>query len=106
MNDNQCGKKQESLKVRVKFLASLKHALGVKDVDLEIPKPMKLIEVLKLLVERYGEKFREAAFDEEGKVRSEFLILVNDAEISVLNGLNTEISDRDTITLLPTVHGG
>jgi len=106
VNSTQHGNRQSSIRIQVKFLASLKHILGVKNVDLEISQPMKLIEVLNLLVEKYGEKFREAVFDEEGKVRNELLILVNDAEISVLNGLDTKISDGDTITLLPTVHGG
>ncbi|MHA1581695.1 MAG: MoaD/ThiS family protein [Candidatus Baldrarchaeia archaeon] len=94
------------MKIQVRFIATLRHLLGVKSVDLEIPRPMKLLEVLNLLAEKYGGKFRKAIFDENGKVKSEFLILVNDAEISVLNGLNTEISDRDVITLLPTIHGG
>jgi len=94
------------LKVQIRFIATLRHLLGVKSVDLEIPCPMKLLEVLNLLAEKYGEKLRKAIFDENGKVKNEFLILVNDAEISVLNGLNTEISDGDVITLLPTIHGG
>jgi len=58
------------------------------------------------LQKKNGEKFRKAIFDENGKVKSEFLILVNDVEISVLNELNTEISDGDVITLLPTIHEG
>ena len=94
------------MKIQVRFIATLRHVLGVKSVDLEIPRPMKLLEVLNLLAEKYGEKFRKAIFDENGKVKSEFLILVNDAEISVLNEINTEISDGDVITLLPTIHGG
>ena len=94
------------MKIQVRFIATLRHLLGVKSVDLEIPRPMKLLEVLNLLAEKHGEKFRKAIFDENGKVKSEFLILVNDVEISVLNGLNTEISDGDVITLLPTIHGG
>ena len=94
------------MKIQVRFIATLRHVLGVKSVDLEIPRPMKLLEVLNLLAEKYGEKLRKAIFDENGKVKSEFLILVNDAEISVLNEINTEISDGDVITLLPTIHGG
>ena len=94
------------MKIQVRFIATLRHLLGVKNVDLEISRPMKLLEVLNLLAEKYGGKFRKAIFDENGKVKSEFLTLVNDAEISVLNGLNTEISDGDVITLLPTIHGG
>ena len=94
------------MKIQVRFIATLRHLLGVKSVDLEIPRPMKLLEVLNLLAEKHEEKFRKAIFDENGKVKSEFLILVNDVEISVLNELNTEISDGDVITLLLTIHEG
>lgn len=94
------------MKIQVRFVATLRHILGVKSIDLEISRPMKVLEVLNLLAEKYGEKFRKAVFDENGKVKSEFLIFVNEAEISVLDGLNTEISDGDVITLLPTIHGG
>lgn len=94
------------MKIQIKFIATLRHLLGVKSVDLEIPRPMKLLEVLNLLAEKHEEKFRKAIFDENGKVKSEFLILVNDVEISVLNELNTEISDGDVITLLLTIHEG
>jgi molybdopterin converting factor small subunit len=38
--------------------------------------------------------------------RSNTLILLNGREISVLNGLGTEVADGDEITLIPVVHGG
>jgi len=34
------------------------------------------------------------------------LILVNSREISVLNGLETELKDGDEVVLVPVVHGG
>jgi len=34
------------------------------------------------------------------------LILINGVEISVLNGLETKLSDKDEITFIPIIHGG
>ena len=34
------------------------------------------------------------------------LILINGVEISVLNGLETKLSDKDEITFIPVIHGG
>ncbi len=38
--------------------------------------------------------------------RPNMLILVNGKEISVLNGLRTDIKNGDEIVLIPVVHGG
>jgi molybdopterin synthase sulfur carrier subunit len=38
--------------------------------------------------------------------RSNSLVLVNGREISVLNGLETELKDGDEIVFVPVVHGG
>lgn len=37
---------------------------------------------------------------------SSLLIMVNGKEISVLNGLKTELKDKDTLKLIPASHGG
>lgn len=37
---------------------------------------------------------------------SSLLVAVNGAEISTLNGLETVISNGDTVTIIPVVHGG
>jgi molybdopterin synthase sulfur carrier subunit len=39
-------------------------------------------------------------------LRSNTLILVNSREISVLNGLETNLKDGDEIVFVPVVHGG
>ncbi len=38
--------------------------------------------------------------------RPNVLILVNGREISVLNGLETDLRDGDEVVLVPVVHGG
>ncbi|MFX0092174.1 MAG: MoaD/ThiS family protein, partial [Candidatus Hodarchaeota archaeon] len=38
--------------------------------------------------------------------RPNALILVNGKEISVLNGLETQVEDGDKIVLVPVSHGG
>jgi len=39
-------------------------------------------------------------------LRSNTLILVNGRELSVLNGLETNLKDGDEIVFVPVVHGG
>jgi molybdopterin converting factor small subunit len=40
------------------------------------------------------------------RLRSSTLILVNQKEISVLEGLETRLHDRDKVTIVPITHGG
>ncbi len=39
-------------------------------------------------------------------LRLNTLILINDKEVSALNGLNTEVKEGDKIVLVPVSHGG
>ena len=39
-------------------------------------------------------------------MKTNALILVNDREISVLDGLETKLSDGDEVVFVPVVHGG
>jgi molybdopterin converting factor small subunit len=39
-------------------------------------------------------------------MKTNALILVNDREISVLNGLDTKLDDGDEIVFVPVIHGG
>lgn len=38
--------------------------------------------------------------------QTSLLIIVNGKEVSVLKGLQTELQNRDTLTLIPASHGG
>jgi molybdopterin converting factor small subunit len=41
----------------------------------------------------------------DGRV-SNFLILLNDREMSIYNGLQTRLRDEDIVTIIPVSHGG
>jgi len=63
-------------------------------------------EALKMIMERYGEKMKGRIFDEEGKLNKFLDIYVNGRNINFLNGLDTELRDGDSITVLRVVSGG
>jgi len=42
----------------------------------------------------------------DGTLKANALILVNDREISVLNGIDTPVNDGDEVVFIPIVHGG
>jgi len=75
-------------------------------VELE-EEPAIVRKVIQKLVEMFSPNFKEALIDPELKdPRPNALILVNGKEISVLEGLETEVNKSDEIVLVPVSHGG
>ena len=61
-------------------------------------------EVLDALYERYGELRGRIA--EDGGLRRFVNVYVGGEDIRFLDGLDTEVSDGDEVTILPAVAGG
>ncbi len=74
---------------------------------MEFEKPVPLSMLVQRLVEFFSPEFKQVLIDPElDDPRPNSLILVNGKEISVLKGLETEVSNGDEIVLLPVSHGG
>ncbi len=65
-----------------------------------------VLDLLNQLCEEQGRKFQNTVFDDEGQLRRYIKILVNGRGLHVLQGLDTQLSDGDTIALFPPVAGG
>ncbi|MFQ6010669.1 MAG: molybdopterin-synthase adenylyltransferase MoeB [Nitrososphaerales archaeon] len=62
-------------------------------------------EVLTQLVTRHG-KLKKHLFSEEGKLRNFVNIYLNEDDIRYINGIDSEVKEGDTITIVPSVAGG
>lgn len=66
-----------------------------------------LLELLTMLCEKYGAKFRENVLNSDrSNFGEDIVILVNGKNVALSNGINTILKDEDTITILPAVMGG
>ena len=83
------------INVRIRTLGVFKELFGNKVLTIELKENATVRNVVQKL-----------AGSEINDIRSNALILVNGKEISVLNGLETIVSDGDEIVLLPVSHGG
>lgn len=93
--------------VIVKFIGGLKSLTGVNMVELPDLGVSDVTAVIKALVEKYGSKLEDIIMDRETRdPRGRVLILKNGREIGVLEGLQTRVEDKDTIVIIPVVHGG
>jgi len=50
--------------------------------------------------------FRERLFDEQGKLRRFVNVFVADEDVRFLQGLETKVTDGQTVSIVPAVAGG
>lgn len=62
-------------------------------------------ELLANLTTKYA-GLKPHLYNEQGKLRSFVNVYLNDEDIRYLNKLETEVSEGDTVSLLPSVAGG
>lgn len=90
--------------MRVRFYATFRYIVGKKEINKEFTGTA--FELLRLLCDEYGKEFKEAVFNEEGKVKKYVKIFVNSRNIGDLNGLGTRLKDKDTAGIFPPIAGG
>lgn len=93
------------MSVIVKVFATFRDLLGQNQVELSVPEPIPLRQVLDLLFARYGEKLQKNLL-ENGQVRPMVKILVNGRAIRWLANLDTLIQAGDTLAIFPPIGGG
>ena len=94
------------MKVEVKFFTSLREITGKKVDTIQMQDAITVNELVKMLSEKYGKKFRKYIYDKDG-VTQEFLsFLVNGKNINNMQGFDTKLGDQDVIAILPPVGGG
>jgi molybdopterin synthase sulfur carrier subunit len=94
------------MKVEVKFFTSLREITGRKHEEAHFQGILTVGELLTQLSSKYGNKFMEYVYNDEGKVHGYLSILVNGKSTNVLQGLDTELKEGDTVAILPPVGGG
>ncbi len=73
-------------------------------MELSIGGKIRLGEALSRLVKL--EPSLSRAIEDDGKIKPGYLVFINDADYMVYQGLETEVGDEDTITIMPVSHGG
>jgi sulfur-carrier protein len=92
--------------LNVKFIGAFRHISGKTQLTLQFEKGASIQDVINQLSQQIPE-LRNAFCDADlNEPRSNSLILVNNKEISILNGYETKLKDGDEIVFVPVVHGG
>jgi len=90
--------------MKLKFFATYRQITGCKEIDIAAPPDVRAL--LDVLVSRYGAPIRKKLFTESGELSHDAILLVNGRHITHLSGVNTPLSEEDTVSLFPMVAGG
>ncbi|MEM1945538.1 MAG: MoaD/ThiS family protein [Candidatus Caldarchaeum sp.] len=88
--------------MKLELFGPLRSLVGRKELTIHVEGKMKLREVLKTL----SHEVKRHVVDDAGNVQPGILILVNGADVRYSSWLDTEVGDDDTVTLIPSIHGG
>ncbi|MCF2137543.1 MAG: MoaD family protein [Candidatus Thorarchaeota archaeon] len=88
----------------VKFFASVREALGTRNVELEAN---TIQDVLDALAEMFGTAFTDNVLDPEtGNLKRFYSCMVNGKRTELLDGNDTILTEGDSIAIFPPVGGG
>ena len=90
--------------VKIKFLARFKDITGEK--IFEIDYKGELSNLIELLINRYGDKFKESLLTPDGQFRDYVKILINGEDVYQADGFNIPVNKEDEIIIFQTIAGG
>ncbi len=95
------------ISVNVRLIGVFRELSGKSQFPIELEEPAVVRNVIHRLAETFSPEFKRALVDPElNDPRPNALILVNGKEISVLEGLETEVNKGDEVVIVPVSHGG
>jgi molybdopterin synthase sulfur carrier subunit len=90
----------------IKFIGALRRISDKTQLTINYEEGMSLKQLMAKILQEVPPLERTLSIQQLDDSRFNALILVNGREISVLNGLETELNDGDEIVFVPVVHGG
>jgi len=88
------------------LIGALRHISGKNQLIIKCQECKSLKELISKVTKESPELIPILTSQQPDGPKNNILILVNGREISVLNGLETKLNDRDEIVFVPVVHGG
>ncbi len=111
VQQSEHNEKKELGPVKVKFPLSLHGLTKTRELELDCDGSTTVEAVMKDLIEKYGDDFRETVLDQEEdnggiKIKRSFNVYLNGMNIKNLSGIKTEVHGNDELIILSWVSGG
>ena len=94
--------------VPVKLIGVLGSAAGNREIMLPVSTILTVQELISALLKKVGNKFFRELLVEVGTEdpRPNVIILLNDQDCNIFDGLKTQIEPGTRVTIIPVAHGG
>ena len=94
--------------VPVKLIGVLGSAAGNREIMLPAPNALAVQELISMLLKTVGNTFFRDLLVDAGTEdpRPNVIILLNDQDCNIFDGLKTQIEPGTKVTIIPVAHGG
>jgi molybdopterin converting factor small subunit len=94
--------------VPVKLIGVLGSAAGNREILLPAPNPLAVQKIISMLLKTVGNKFFRDLLVDAGTEdpRPNVIILLNDQDCNIFDGLETQVEPGTRVTIIPVAHGG
>jgi len=94
--------------VPVKLIGVLGSAAGNREIVLPVSNILTVQELISLLLNTVGNRFFREILVDAGTddPRSNVIILLNDQDCNIFDGLKTQVEPGTQVTIIPVAHGG
>lgn len=92
--------------IKIRFLSLLSDITETDELALTINENSTIKHLLEKLAKKFGDKFEELVFKASQNLSKYVLITINGKDIRLLDGLETQIQDKDEINFIPAIAGG
>ena len=93
--------------VKIRTILALKTIMGSGEIELSFPEGSTLGQLIKALVNRWGDDLASYLYEPNTKtLRSYIRLMVNGRDIAFLERMETVLRNGDEVLILPPVSGG
>lgn len=93
------------MEIKVLFFGPFREPVGEKTVPLTLPADATVADALDRIVAEFP-ALDDRLYDDQGSIRDQMIVAKNRVNIEQSDGLDTSLSEGDTLRLSPPVTGG
>jgi MoaD family protein len=94
------------MEITVHYFTILRELTEKRQEKIKMKEGSTIKDTLAVLVEKYGERFKQYVSPPKGKKGLQLVLLLNNQDITYLDGLRAILHDEDTISLILPIAGG
>lgn len=94
------------IKIEARYYAYLREITGKSSEVIMNDERPTINDILKIIVDKYGEKMKRYVLDERGEIRSNITIAINAQKVSKDEIKHYFLNDGDVLVIIPPIAGG